>query len=145
MRLLFLFACLLILANCKNNKHTFTKTKNCVELIVKKDDSLGSIRNHDSKKISLSSTIDKYISSVEKLHFSDCSKDFNKAFQNHLSAWKDMKAVTDNHTLLRGEMHSLFDSIKQTNDSLVFTKKLTAIFDTWKTVEIAIEPFQLKD
>ncbi|WP_299105605.1 hypothetical protein [uncultured Tenacibaculum sp.] len=145
MKNLFLLFSLSILLCCKNNTTQFDNAKNCVEVIMKKDDSLGSIRNHDSKNISLSKTIDKYTLSVENLNFQNCSKNFKTAFQNHLSAWKNMKQVTDNHPHLRGEMHALFDSIKKTNDSLAFSNKLDAIFNTWKEVEIAKEPFKVSE
>ena len=145
MKYVCFFISLALILSCKNKENKFKETKKCISVIMKKDDSLGSIRNHGSKNISLSKTIDKYTLSVESLDFQNCPKNFKTAFQKHLSAWKDMKQVTDNHPHLRGEMHALFDSIKKTNDSLAFTKKLATIFSTWKEVEVAIEPFKLPE
>lgn len=145
MKYLYLFFGFVLLISCKNKKNKFKESKNCVEVIMQKDNSLGTIRNHDSKNISLSTTIDKYTNSVKNLNFKNCPTNFKNAFLGHLSAWEDIKQVTDNHPQLRGEMHALFDSIKTTNDSLAFTIKLKVIFDTWKEVEIAIEPFKLSE
>lgn len=145
MKYLYFFIGLALMISCKNKENKFEDSKKCVSVIMKKDDSLGSIRNHDSKNISLSKTIDKYTLSVKSLDFQNCPKNFKTAFQKHLSAWKDMKHVTNNHPHLRGEMHALFDSIKKTNDSLAFSNKLDAIFNTWKEVEIAKEPFKLSE
>lgn len=145
MKYLYFFIGLILIISCKNKENKFEDSKKCVDYIMQKDHSLGSIRNHDSKNISLSKTIDKYTLSVENLHFQNCSKNFKIAFQKHLSAWKEMKHVTDKHPHLRGEMHALFDSIKKTNDSLAFSNKLDAIFNTWKEVEIAIEPFKVSE
>lgn len=145
MKFLSLLIGLFLMVSCKNNENKFEESKKSVAYIMEQDHSLGSIRNHNSKQISLSETIDKYTTSVKNLSFKNCPENFKNAFQNHLSAWQDMKQVTDKHPHLRGELHALFDSIKKTDDSLTFTKKLEVIFSTWKEVEVAIEPFKIME
>ena len=128
-----------------NRKNDFKNSKKCIEYIMHMDDSLGSLRNHNSEKFALSKTIDLYTNSLENLSFSNCPPTFSSAFKSHITAWKNMKEVTDKYPLLRGEMHNLFDQIKTSNDSLLFEKKLAAIFSTWKEVELAIEPYKISE
>ena len=128
-----LFLAVLVYA-CKSEKAKITPT-DCVENILKKDDSLGTVRNHSCKEISLSKTITQYTSSLNRLDFSTCPEKFTTAFKLHITAWGEMIAVTNNHESLRGEMHDLFDKIETSSDSVIFKEKLKAIWDTWDEIE----------
>jgi hypothetical protein len=107
----------------------------CVEQILLMDDSLGTVRNHACEKISLSESIDNYVQGFESLDYEACPQFFRHAFGQHLDAWKDMMPITNKHPELRGEMHELFDQLKESADSAVFNRKLKKIQDTWTLVE----------
>lgn len=124
--------------SCKAEK-TKTHSKECIEVILKKDDSLGTIRNHACEKISLSNTINQYTSSLNNLDFLNCPEDFKNAFQLHIKAWNDMTSITNNYDSLRGEMHTLFDEIESSKDSIIFKQKLKIIWDTWAVIEKRIK------
>lgn len=127
----------LIFMSCKQDQKTnsdFFK-KDCVNTIIKKDDSLGELRNNACKTISLSETILNYTSALDQLDYSLCPKTFAQAFRNHSQAWKEMTQVTDKHKNLRGEMHDLFNIIETSSDSSSFKPLLKNIWDTWEVVE----------
>ena len=107
----------------------------CVKMILEKDSELGSKRNHDCESTSLSNTIDIYTQALSDLDFSDCPSSFSQAFQEHINAWIEMKEVTDGYPDLRGEMHDLFDQIRQTKDSTQFKIRLNMIWSTWESIE----------
>lgn len=116
-----------------------TKKVECMDRVIKIDDSLGKKRNNDCKTSSLSATIVNYTNGMKNIDFSGCPEDFKTAFRSHISAWDSMMKVTDNHDGLRGEMHDLFDTIERTKDSLHFKTYLDAIWATWANVEEAIK------
>ncbi len=132
-----------ILVGCKEKQrhkspaHTASADsyKNCIETILKKDDSLGTLRNHGSETVSLSETIKNYSKALKRLDFSSCPEGFSKAFDEHISAWNQMLSVTDKYPDLRGELHDIFDQIKTTPDSMVFETRLKAIWDTWESID----------
>ncbi|KAA3625396.1 MAG: hypothetical protein DWQ02_21840 [Bacteroidetes bacterium] len=131
----------LFLASCDSNvnkepKNTETvNSSSCIELTLKMDDSLGTVRNHACETISLSATIDQYVKELQSLDYKGCPDSFINSFDNHLDAWTKMIPLTDKYPGLRGEMHVLFDEIKAGTDSVEFNQKLKAIWDTWAEVE----------
>ncbi|MBT8324917.1 MAG: hypothetical protein HKN99_12220 [Winogradskyella sp.] len=133
--LVFLWVMVLVLS-CKSNE---TKAIDCIDQVIKLDDSLGKKRNFDCVELSLSKTIINYTDVINSIDFSTCPDEFTTAFKSHIEAWKNMIEVTDNHDTLRGEMHDLFDSIEHTKDSLQFKIYLNAIWSTWADVEKAME------
>ena len=133
--LVFLWVMVLVLS-CKSKE---TKAIDCIDHVIKLDDSLGKKRNVDCVELSLSKTIINYTDAINSIDFSQCPEDFTTAFKSHIEAWNDMIEVTDNHDNLRGEMHDLFDSIEHTKDSLQFKIYLNTIWSTWADVEKAME------
>jgi len=113
--------------------------KQCMDGIMKQDDSLGTIRNHFCETASLSETIMQYTTSLKDLDFSDCPDIFKSAFQRHIEAWLLMMPVTNQHGELRGELHTLFDKIAVSKDSTQFKIKLKRIWDTWADIEQTIK------
>lgn len=111
------------------------KEKDCVQHIISLDDSLGKVRNRNSKKISLSETILEYAYGINEEDFKNCSPQFTAAFNHHKESWLHMKSITDKYPELRGEMHELFDQIKEGKDSSAFKIRLEAIWNTWADVE----------
>jgi len=132
---------LILLTACNSNrgKKDFTihaSAKECVDYVIAKDDSLGSIRNYASEKQSLSETIDDYVYSLDNLSFSNCPSTFTDAFEEHKDAWVNITEVTDNYPDLRGEMHDIFDIIADGPDSTTFKLLLAEIWATWEQVEL---------
>jgi hypothetical protein len=107
----------------------------CVERILLMDDSLGTVRNHACENISLSETINNYVSGMESLDYDGCSQLFSQAYKQHMDAWKAMIPVTNKHPEIRGEMHDLFDQLAASPDSAVFSRNLKRIQDSWALVE----------
>ncbi len=110
----------------------------CINRIIALDDSLGKIRNHACKIVSLSESITQYHMGIKENDLNDCPEEFKKAFFNHQLAWKDIKIITDKYPDLRGEMHTLFDSIEKGKDSTEFKKYLSNIWATWTIIESAV-------
>lgn len=124
----------------RNNRDTADsnqKEQNCMDYIIAQDDSLGRIRNHASETVSLSESIEQYVSTGNELNFEHCPSEFTHAFKNHLNAWTEMQTVTDNYPDLRGEMHILFDTIAEGEHKTRFKASLEKIHNTWKDVEKA--------
>ena len=114
-------------------------SKECVDRIIAIDDSLGTIRNHACKTISLSQTIKNYTDGLSNIDYTSCPKIFTQAFQFHIEAWLDMMEVTDHYPQLRGEMHDLFDAIEKGVHKELFDPRLKAIWDTWADIESAMK------
>ncbi|WP_422103777.1 hypothetical protein [Winogradskyella sp.] len=129
----------LLIINCTDKKKNKVISKDtthyCINTVLKHDDSLGAIRNHACKRISLASTIEQYVNALNRLDFNACPENFHTAFKNHAKAWTKMGEFTTQYSNLRGEMHDLFDSIETTKDSLTFKPLLKAIWNTWADVE----------
>ena len=85
--------------------------------------------------MSLSQSITNYTNDLEKFEFSGCPEDFKTAFQSHITAWREMKMVTDKHPNLRGELHQIFEMLEKSQDSSQFKTYLEQILETWKSVE----------
>lgn len=132
------FAISILFFSCKKKEEkVVTVVPDCIEVILKKDSELGTIRNHACEKTSLSRTIDNYVSSIKKLDYTECPTEFTQAFSDHQEAWLATKIVTNKHSDLRGEMHDLFDAINKTADSTEFKVLVKGIWDTWAEVENA--------
>ena len=133
------FLCGFIIVSCqqKESKKAMQNSQECVDHIFKKDDSLGTVRNHASEEISLSETIKRYTAALNHLDFSNCPDEFSAAFNEHIVSWNQMEDVTDKYPDLRGEMHDLFDIIDKSRDSIEFRSHLKAIWDTWEPIEKA--------
>ncbi len=134
---LFLFSCTKKTSTVQH--YEGESPKSCVERIIAADETLGDIRNHACEKISLSQTIKNYVAELKALDFNACPSDFTDGFDAHTSAWEDMVAVTDHYPNLRGEMHDLFDKIKEGEHAMEFNLRLKAIWDTWGSIESAIK------
>ena len=132
---------LILLASCgksndsKDLDQQNLANKNCIDKIIAVDDSLGKIRNDACNKISLSSAINQYVKSLKELDYIDCPDSFSTAFHNHLHAWINILEITDHYPDLRGEMHSLFNTLEKSEHSERFKILLNEIWETWSLVE----------
>lgn len=137
---LFMLTICIFMACSEKKKNTNTSknnSKGCIEAILKKDDSLGKLRNHACKTISLDKTITQYVEAIDNLNFEGCPEDFKNGFQSHIKAWSKMSEFTESYSDLRGEMHVLFNTIEKEKDSAAFKPLLKAIWDTWAEIETA--------
>lgn len=125
-----------------NNQAFITNEIECINRVMKADDSLGKIRNHSCEKGTLSSSIINYINGLKKLDFRNCPADFVKAFYIHTKAWIAMLKVTKKYPLLRGEMHELFDQLEKGKDGVAFKIKLGQIWSTWAEIEKIIRSYE---
>jgi hypothetical protein len=107
----------------------------CIDRVLMLDDSLGTIRNHECERISLSRTIENYVNGLRAINFDGCPKEFKQAFDAHIQAWINVTETTDNYPDLRGEMHQLFDKLGQSPDSGAFNKQVAEIWSTWGNIE----------
>lgn len=128
---------LFICFSCITNKTKESISKECITNVFKIDDSLGKVRNHECEVKTLSVSIKNYTEGLDKIDFSNCPSDFKTAFEHHSKAWKNMVHLTNKYDHLRGEMHTLFDVIEVSKDSIIFKERLKDIWDTWALVEKA--------
>lgn len=106
-----------------------------MQRLIAIDDSLGKIRNRQCMELSLSETIQKYAEAMKTIETQHCPNELVVAYRSHREAWEAMLEVTDNYPNLRGEMHVLFKELEQSNDQVLFKKRLDAIWSTWADVE----------
>lgn len=115
-----------------------TSIKKCISAVIQSDDSVGKIRNHACETVSLSLAIRNYLAALDGLDIAACPEDFTAAFTKHKQAWLNMLAITDKYPNFRGEMHILFDQLKNSNDAAAFNERLDKIWETWAQVEKSI-------
>ncbi|MDX1741261.1 MAG: hypothetical protein R3178_08215 [Rhodothermales bacterium] len=112
------------------------------------DSELGIIRNSATETKPLSTAIRNYVSALDTVDFSACPEDFTEAFRYHRNAWEESIPFFEPFGDLRGEMHDLFEEIRDqsmdTRDALERVE--VPIWDSWREVEAvaadygAIEP-----
>jgi len=107
----------------------------CVKMVFEKDSILGEIRNHSSKNISLSETINDYTKELESMNFTNCPEKFKSSFNAHIMAWRHLRSVTDKYPAMRGELHDIFASIEKSGDSTEFKALVQEVWDTWDLVK----------
>lgn len=138
-----LLVSVLLLFSCKepnsqrtsSNLKTEIKDITCIKKILKKDSVLGEVRNHASKTLSLSETINNYTKGLKALDYTKCSEKFKLAMDEHIAAWLTIKLVTDKYPSIRGELHDTFARLEKSEDSTEFKSLVKQIWDTWEVVE----------
>ena len=146
-KILYVLLSFILLVGCNKSKSSNTNylaqqdqvEENCISKIIAIDDSLGKIRNDASNITSLSSTINQYVKSLKELDYNDCPDSFSMAFHNHLQAWINILEITDNYPDLRGEMHTLFNTLEKSEHSEQFKILLNEIWSTWSIIEQEIK------
>lgn len=96
-------------------------------------------RDHLPEKATLAIAVHNYVLGLDSIDYSDCSADFSAAFMKHRDAWNDSIPFFESHDDLHGEMHELFDQIKELDNdaSRELEHHFKSIMDTWKEVETA--------
>ncbi|MEM7185198.1 MAG: hypothetical protein AAF466_00960 [Bacteroidota bacterium] len=112
-----------------------TSTKTCIKHIIAQDSVLGAVRNHAPETMPLSTAINQYAQDLQGLDYTGCPSGFVMAFHAHIEAWKEVTQVTDDYSELRGELHTVFDSLEKSPDSVRFRKLVKGVWDTWADVE----------
>lgn len=136
---ILLLLIILLFASCKQEKKAIPTTiitkKECIDNVLKLDDSLGKLRNIECKQITLSKSIKNYTKALSNLDYTSCPEVFSKTFNQHIIAWNNMIEITDKYSTHRGEMHDLFDQIEISKDSTQFKVLLKDIWNTWDNIE----------
>lgn len=116
--------------------------------VLSLDSELGLVRNSATQSASLAEAIRGYVTALDSMDFSGCPDDFTAAFAYHRNAWEESIPFFEPFSDMRGEMHELFDQIRErsaeTHDGLERVE--VRIWDSWREVEAvaadhgAIEP-----
>jgi hypothetical protein len=110
-----------------------------IRAVLAQDDSLGAVRNHAPENMPLSAVIRDYVTGLESINFRGCPESFTTAFQRHRQAWERSIPFFARFDTLRGEMHDLFEEIRQrdakTREGLEAAE--SDIWGTWGEVEAA--------
>lgn len=128
-----LFACsLLHIGSIQAKDDQLKEWRSGIQHILSRDDALGSIRNNASEKQPLATAIAEYSDALKQLDYSTTPQIFKETFLRHIQAWDNSIKFFEQFGHLRGEMHDLFDQIRETNAELAIHEK--AIWDTWRNV-----------
>jgi predicted enzyme related to lactoylglutathione lyase len=107
-----------------------------MQAVLAQDKALGSIRDRASESGPLADAAQAYVVAIDALDFSECPPEFVEAFRTHREAWQDAVPMLERFPQLRGEMHDLFDQLKQDPDTRSDMEALDKrIRDTWAEVE----------
>ena len=128
--------------NEKNDKQE-AQYVSAIQAIFEQDNELGATRNRACEDTSLSVTIRQYVAGLDAFDFSKCPDDFANAFRKHQDAWERSISFFSGFDDLRGEMHDLFDQIKEGDEQqkVLFLENYNAIMDTWAEVEVAARKY----
>ena len=146
MKASFIFVLCIVLGlvtSCKDSKEkTVTELVSespsaCMERVLKEDEAHGTERNHASETISLGKTITNYTQRLRGMDFGNCPEAFELAFYTHSQAWDSLVPIANRYPDLRGELHSIFDTLEQSQDSTEFKRLLALVWSTWENVEAA--------
>ncbi len=110
-----------------------------IERILEMDRILGKKRNLICEHASAATAVRAYLIGLDAIDFRPCPKEFVAAFRAHHNAWESSIPFLQIHDSLRGEMHDLFDKIRQLNDEqrTQLDKHVREITETWTMVEKA--------
>ena len=119
----------------KNRIVNKSEKVDCINYILSEDEKYGKIRNHACESKAVSKVIEEYILALESLDYDLCPKEFTRAFQAHINAWKNIIPVVSNYDDQRAEMHDLFDFVEKGPHTNEFKIYLELIWSTWTDVE----------
>jgi hypothetical protein len=131
-----------LLAGCASSRPSPSDNgTSAVARVLQQDDVLGTQRNHACETAPLAQAVRDYVRGLAALDFSGCPDDFVDAFTRHREAWEASIPFFEAYHDLRGEMHDLFEQIRDRDPSTkAELEELEAgIWGTWAEVEAAIE------
>ncbi|GEM_PF-2537847 len=111
----------------------------CMAEAILLDDSLGAVRNHACKSMSLSATIRQYADNIARIGQMGCPPAFAAGFEKHREAWLALLPVTDQYPDLRGEMHVLFKQLESGRHAESFKPLVKTVWDTWAEIEAVMQ------
>ena len=108
-----------------------------IAAILEQDAELAAKRDRATEKQSAARTAAEYVQAMRKLDYSKTPPEFREAFEKHINAWDKSITFLEQHDDVRGEMHELFDKIreKSRNDKMKLESHVAQIFATWEDVE----------
>lgn len=107
--------------------------------ILEMDRILGKQRDLVCQHASAATAVRAYLIGLDVVDFQACPQEFVAAFRAHRNAWEQSIPFLEDHDSLRGEMHDLFDQIRQLGDEqrTRLDKHVREITETWAVVEKA--------
>ncbi len=125
-------------SNNLDNPLPAEKFSAAIKRVLAEDEEMGARRNHACEENSLSFAIDRYLNDIDSIDWQDCPVQFTDAFKMHRDAWEKSKQLFDKFPDLRGEMHDLFDILREkpeSQEALLQVEK--DIWGSWAEVEKA--------
>ncbi|MCA9194895.1 MAG: hypothetical protein KDB03_24155 [Planctomycetales bacterium] len=118
--------------------------RSAITLVLEIDRVLAHQRDRMSETVPLASAVEAYLVGLNAIDYSACPPAFVEAFAAHRKAWEQSIEFFKQHAVLRGEMHQLFDQIRQQSEEQKSQLDLhvTSIMDTWKRVEATSNAIQ---
>ena len=133
-------ACLAVAACATSPPSERARGVAAIRAVLEEDRALGARRNRAPESGSLAAAVRAYVEGLDAIDFGDCPADFTEAFTLHRDAWHRSIGFFAEHGDLRGELHELFDEIRESSPDA--RERLEghegAIRDTWADVEAAV-------
>ncbi len=111
--------------------------------VMEIDRVLAAQRDEMPESLPVADAVASYVSGLAAINFDECPDDFTDAYRRHRQAWEESIPFLKEHPQLRGEMHGLFDEIRQMDKSISeqLDRHLQAIGESWSDVETAMSRF----
>ncbi|MCP4202310.1 MAG: hypothetical protein GY769_10285 [bacterium] len=108
--------------------------------MLAEDTELGGVRNHAPESMPLAEAVRAYVEGLDEIDFGECPPDFATAFKRHRDAWRDSIEYFEQYDEMRGELHGLFDAIRELGDDARIRMESIekSIWGTWSEVEAAV-------
>ncbi|MEM8679224.1 MAG: hypothetical protein AAGF97_07735 [Planctomycetota bacterium] len=124
------------LAACQRTVQPGDPQAEAAARVLAADEALGTARNRGTETDSLTQVIEVYVAGIDALDFSGCPPAFTEAFRAHRDAWANGLPFFAKFPERRGEMHDLFDQIRETHPERLQAIE-AEIWGTWDEVEKA--------
>jgi hypothetical protein len=110
-----------------------------IRAVLAQDEALGADRNHAPESQPISQAIRDYVAGLQGIDFGGCPEEFTRAFRRHIAAWQRSIPFFAQFDHLRGEMHDIFESIRQQEGEARAGLESAEedIWGTWDEVEAA--------
>ncbi len=108
--------------------------------VLEIDRVLAAQRNQMPQTLPPADAIDAYVTGLAAIDFTNCPQDFADAYEKHRQAWAAAIPLLKEHSQLRGELHHLFDQMRQLDPAVgeQLNSHLQSISDTWSDVETTL-------
>jgi hypothetical protein len=142
-----LFACRRAGSAAKGSPSTsdeHARYRAAIENVLEIDRVLSTQRDQMTFHESLENSVTAYVLGLETIDDSKCPRDFAQALEGHRRAWKNSIEFLRQHESLRGEMHDLFDQIREMDKSVAdeLDRHFNEIMESWNAVDSAVAKYQ---